>query len=140
MSYASIACADPSYATALEAYGGKGFTTRDSIVYGGKTYTHADIAEQFDASYRRHRGKFAMLCGGKPRMERKRKRQFENAVRSDMLSSYGVSWWTIIFGGLLLALGGPLGLLIAVIAVLFEHYMEKDLNNDRTMLAVMGVA
>ncbi len=137
MSYASIACADPAYATALEA---KGFTTRDTVQYGGKEYGHHEIAEVFDAAYQRHRGENVVVCGGKPRLERKRQRQFDKAVKSDVYTSFGISWWTVLFGGILVALGGPMGLVIAVVACMFEYYLNRDLEGDKTMHAVMGVA
>lgn len=133
----AIACSDPGYQAALNA---KGFALTDTVQYGGKRYTHDDIAAAFDESYQRHRPEFAVICGGKPRLERKRQRQFEKAVKQDVYSGFNISWWTIAFGAVLTILGGPLGLVIAVVGALFEIYLEKDLKQDAMMMISMGCA
>lgn len=133
----AIATADQAYQTALNA---KGFALTDYVVYGGKRYGHADIAAAFDESYQRHRPEFTLICGGKKRVNAKRQRQFEKAVKADVYTSFGISWWTIAFGAVLTLLGGPMGLVIAVVSVLFEMYLSKDLNGDKAMMVSMGCA
>lgn len=133
----SIATADPAYQTSLSA---KGFSLTDYVTYGGKRYSHGDIAEMFDDSYRRHRGEFTLICGGKPRLNAKRQRQFDRAVSSDVYSSFHISWMTVALGSLLTVLGGPLGLVIAIVGCLFEFYLSKDIEGDKAMMVSMGCA
>jgi hypothetical protein len=135
MSYATICCSSPEYAAALAD---KGFSTESTVTYQGKTYTHSDIAERFDAAYQKYRGEYPMICGANPRQEARYKRQFERAVKSDVYGDFGISWWTIAMGALMTFLGGPLGLVIAVVTVLFEHYLQKDLENDKVFAAAVG--
>jgi hypothetical protein len=129
--------ADPSYGAALSA---AGFSTSQTVDYDGKTYTHDDIAALTDEAYQRHRPDFAPVCGGKPRVERKRQKQFKAAVREDVGHQFGISGWTIGFALILGVLGGPMGLVLAVVTVLFEYYLQRDLGLDQAMLAAMGAA
>lgn len=134
----AIACRDPGYQTALNA---KGFALTDTVKYNGVTYSHADIAATFDESYQRHRpNQFNAICGGVARSTRKLQRQFDRAVKSDVYGSFGISGWTIGFAILLGVLGGPFGLVVAIVTVLFQYYLERDLRNDETMTIAMGLA
>lgn len=133
----AIACSDTAYTQALAA---QGFSTSSAVEYKGETYTHDRIAGIFDAAYRRLRPEFTLVCGGSRRLARHTQRRFEKAVKSDVYGSFQISWWTILFAGLALALSGPLGLVIAIVSALFSYYLAKDLNGDATMLAAMGAA
>ena len=133
----ATAIADPAYKSALKA---AGFTAANTVTYGGRTYTHDEIAAMVDESYQRHRGEFCFQVGGKPRVARRQQRQFRAAVQSDVRTSFGISGWTVGFAILLGILGGPMGLVIAIVTVLFEYYLTKDLDGDPKMLTAMGAA
>lgn len=137
MSYASVCCATPEYQSALKK---NGFTVASTVEYNGKTYTHDDIADSFDRAYQKYRGEYPMVCGANPLQERRYVRHFERAVKSDVYGDFGISFWTLVSGAFLTFLGGPLGLVIAVVTVLFQHYLQKDLDGDKEFAAVMGAS
>ncbi len=133
----AIAVADPAYQSALKD---AGFSVSQTVEYEGKTYTHDDIAAITDEAYQRHRPDFAIVCGGKPRMQRKRTRQIDKAVRQDVYGQFKISWYTVAFAALEGLLAGPLGLVIAVVGAILAFYIEKDLAGNVQMLMAMGAA
>ena len=135
MSYARICTSSPEYASELKSYG---FSPDDVVTCDGKTYSHSDIAERFDAAYQKHRADYPIVCGARPREERRRRNDFEKAVKSDVYGDFHISWWTIALAGLMTALGGPMGLVIAICTCLFEHYFQKDLSGDKVFAAAVG--
>lgn len=134
MSYASICCSTPEYQSALAD---KGFSTSSSVVYQGRTISHDEIAESFDRAYRRRKDEFPMVCGAKPRQERKRRNDLEARVRKDVYGDFGISWTTIALGALMFALSGPLGLIVCVVSAMLTHYITKDLEGDKVFAAAM---
>jgi hypothetical protein len=134
MSYAKICTSSPEYQTALKSYG---FSPESTVQVDGQTYTHDDIAERFDAAYQRNRPQFPIVCGASNHEERKRKRGFEKAVKSDVYEDFHLSWWTIAMAGLMTFIAGPLGLVVAIVTVLFEHYLQKDLEQDKIFCAAI---
>jgi len=133
----TIARSDDSYVAALDA---KGFSTNSTIEHDGKVYTHDDIAAMTEAAYRKHRPEYAIICGGKPRVNRKRIRQLDKAVKSEVYGAFGISWWTVAMGALMFVLAGPMGLVIACVSAYFEWLLGKDLDADPQMMMAMGAA
>jgi hypothetical protein len=134
----AIARSDDSYVAKLDS---RGFSTNSTMEHEGTTYTHDEIAGILEESYRTHRPEFAIVCGGKPRVNRKRTRQLDKAVKADVYyRAFNLSWATVAMGALVLALTGPLGLLFSVVACYFEFLLSKDLSEDPQMMMAMGVA
>jgi hypothetical protein len=141
----AVALADPAYLSALQD---AGFTPSNTVAYGGKEYTHDHIAAMVDESYMRHRPEFTEISTAKwdaplamyrhpKRLDRRNSRKFKIAVRNDVASTFGISPWTIFFGAIVLIFSGPFGLVMAIIAVLFEYYLSKDLKLDAQMMSVV---
>lgn len=133
----ALAKADPGYCQALAD---AGFSTQSVLTYGGREYTHDDVAEISEAAYARHRGEYVENEGDRPRVAKRKRKQFERACNSDVRSSFGISWMTILSGIFLFALMGPIGLVVAVISAYFQWRFEKDLNGDEAMLIALGAA
>lgn len=133
----AVCCADPGYRAELAK---SGFDTASTIVHEGKTYTHDDLAAITDESYRRQRPNFAIVCGGKPRMQRKRTRQLERACKSEVYGSFHISWFTVAAAVVMGIIGGPVALIIAVVSAVLSYYIEKDLAGEPQMMAAMGCA
>lgn len=106
------------------------FKDADGVVRG-----HADVHEAFEGAYARHRGENVQRCGASDRENRKIRRRFSKAVQDDVKDSFHLSWGTIAFGVLLTIVGGPVGFIVAVVAVLFEYYLTKDLDGDKSLRA-----
>lgn len=141
----AVALADPAYNTALLKCG---FLPSQAVEYGGHIYSHDQIAAMVDDSYMRHRPEFTDPGSLQPisnwqpprRLQRRNARRFKVAVRNDVASTFGISPWTIFFGALVLIFSGPFGLVMAVIACLFEYYLSKDLDGDANMMAAVVAA
>lgn len=127
-------CSSDEYLTALKA---EGFTRDHTVEVDGKTYTHDEIAAVVDAAYRRHRPQFTVAVGSRRHVVRKNQRQFEKAVKSDVGAEFHISWLTLAFGFLVLLLTGPLGLIFACIACVFEYYLSRDLDGDTAFCMAM---
>jgi hypothetical protein len=133
----ATAVADPAYQDTLKECG---FNRWQTLEFEGKTYTHDDIAAMVDESYQRHRAEFAIQVGGKPRVQRRMKKQFRKAVMGDVGASFQISWPTILLAVLLFVFTGPFGLAMGIASALFTHYLERDLNEDPAMMTAMGCA
>lgn len=134
----AAACADPDYRSALAS---AGFSNSQTVSYGGRTFNHDDIAQLATDAYIRHRPEFPMVCGGSPAKERKRQRQFKRCCANDVGTTFGLSPMTILFAVVMAVLGGPFGLVLAIVTVLFEYYLTKDLDGDKAIAAAaMGAA
>lgn len=121
--------ASPEYASKLAEQGSYSLAT--TFKGGdGKTYTHNDVHEAFEEAYLRHRGENLQRCGGSNRDNKKIRRKWKGAVEADVKDGFHLSWATIGFAVLLTVLGGPLGFIIAVVTVLFEYYLTRDLGGD----------
>lgn len=134
----ALAKADPTYQAALAQ---AGFSTGSVLTYGGKQYTHDDIADICEAAYARHRGEYLEDDSDRPKVAKRKRRQFERVCNQDVRSSFGISWMTILSGIFLFALMGPIGLVVAVLSAYFQWRFEKDLNGDQAVaMAAMGAA
>jgi hypothetical protein len=118
----------------------QGATTETVISLNGQDVSHDDVHEIFEAAYKAHREEFApQKMGAKSRYYKKLKQSYQNAVKDDVIKKhFGISGWTIGFAVILGILGGPVGLLIAIVVCLFEYYFTKDLDGDQQLAAAMA--
>lgn len=116
-------------------------------VLGGQDLTDENIAKATADSHLALQSKpeFQPICGGSDKANRKRRQAFKAAVMSDAMGKFGQELsfmanrlannidshkviWTVVFGAALLVLGGPLALLISIIAICFEHFASQDVG------------
>lgn len=134
--YAATVQASPEYRAALESYG----AGLDTVVHlDSGDVTHDQVHEAFEQAYRDHRAEFApQRMGAKARYYKKLKKQYSDAVKDDVVKKkFGISGWTVFFAVVLGAMGGPIGLLVAIVTCLFEYYFTKDLDGDPQLAAAM---
>lgn len=134
MSQAAMMCSralgDSRYHEELRRYG---FTRDDVHEYGGKTYTHDDIAIVAAQAYDRHRAEYCDAPTAHRRNGSVRpsaRRQLRRAVATDTGTTFGLSVGTIVMALIVGVLGGPMGLVLAVCICLFEYFFSKDLDHD----------
>jgi hypothetical protein len=132
--FCQSACSSPEYNASLNA---KGFSRTATVKVDGQLLSHDEIAATVDEAYRRLRPQYVVSEGARRHVVKKTQRQFERAVKGDVADTFHISWWTILFGALVLLFTGPLGLVFAIIACIFEYYLTKDLDGDTAFCMAM---
>lgn len=138
-SFGAAFAASPEYASSFnDACAGKFGMDYSYTNHCGQTINHQTVHEAFEAAYKEHRGENLQRCGASIKDNNKIRRRFKDVIESDVKDSFHLSWATLGFAILLTLVGGPIGFIVAVIAVLFEYYLTKDLDGDKALAAAMA--
>lgn len=91
----------------------------------GTSYTDQHVAEVTVQAIARQRKNFPLVCGSSPKAEKRRNRQFKEAVKSDVGKILGLTFLGIV----IFIFGGPAALALAIVSAVFSWAIERELDD-----------